>query len=67
LLRGRCQRAEDSSVRSEEDGRQEVHHLIETLGKGGGYILGPSHVIQTGTPAENILAMFDEALQYYPF
>jgi len=40
---------------------KEVQHLIATLGKNGGYILGPSHVIQTGTPLENIFAMFETA------
>lgn len=44
----------------------EVRHLIDTLGKGGGYILGPSHCIQAGTPPENVLAMFDTAAGYYP-
>jgi hypothetical protein len=37
--------------------------LIRLLGGSGGYILGPAHVIQAGTPAENILAMFDTALE----
>jgi len=39
----------------------EVRRRIEVLGRDGGYILGPSHVIQAGTPPENILAMFDTA------
>ena len=47
--------------------QEEVCHLIRVLGKGGGYILAPSHSIQTGTPPENIAAMFDTALGYYPF
>jgi len=42
----------------------EVCHLIDTLGKGGGYILGPSHAIQAGTPPENIVAMFETAARY---
>lgn len=50
-----------------EEVRQEVQRLISVLGKGGGYILGPSHAIQAGTPPENILAMFETALHYYPF
>ena len=41
----------------------ETHHLIETLGRGGGYILGPSHAIQAGTPPENVTAMFDTAAE----
>jgi uroporphyrinogen decarboxylase len=38
---------------------------IKVLGKGGGYIFGPSHAIQEDTPPENIVAMFDEAKNYY--
>jgi uroporphyrinogen decarboxylase len=44
-----------------EDVRREVRERIRVLGRDGGYILGPSHVIQDGTPPENIVAMFDEA------
>jgi uroporphyrinogen decarboxylase len=47
--------------------RQEVELLIAVLGKGGGYILGPSHAIQAGTPPENIVALFDTAKGCYPF
>jgi uroporphyrinogen decarboxylase len=43
--------------------RAEVQHLKATLGRGGGYILGPSHAIQAGTPPENISAMLDEAVR----
>jgi uroporphyrinogen decarboxylase len=50
-----------------DDVRAEVKELISVLGKGGGYILGPSHAIQAGTPPENILAMFDTASRYYPY
>ena len=46
---------------------QEVRSLIEILGKDGGYILGPSHAIQAGTPPENIVAFIDTAVSYYPF
>ncbi len=44
-----------------EDVRREVVERIEVLGRGGGYILGPSHAIQAGTPPENIVALFDTA------
>ena len=50
-----------------EDVKREVEGLIAVLGEGGGYILGPSHAIQAGTPPENVVAMFDTALSYYPF
>jgi uroporphyrinogen decarboxylase len=46
---------------SVSDVQQEVRHLISVLGKNGGYILGPSHAIQAGTPPENIVALFDTA------
>ncbi|MBC7234830.1 MAG: hypothetical protein H5T69_03235 [Chloroflexi bacterium] len=52
---------------SPEEVRAEVRELIEVLGRGGGYILGPAHNIQAGTPPENIVAMFDAAAEYYPF
>jgi uroporphyrinogen decarboxylase len=52
---------------SAEDVRQETEELMTILGKQGGYILGPSHYIQAGTPPENIFAMFDTALHEYPF
>jgi uroporphyrinogen decarboxylase len=46
--------------------RGETERLITVLGRSGGYILGPSHAIQAGTPPENVLAMFDTALGFYP-
>jgi uroporphyrinogen decarboxylase len=46
-----------------DDVREEVTSLIRQLGRSGGYILGPAHVIQAGPPSENILAMFDTALE----
>lgn len=50
-----------------KDVRREVEELITVLGKNGGYVLGPSHAIQAGTPPENIVAMFDTASSFYPF
>jgi uroporphyrinogen decarboxylase len=47
--------------------REETRRLISILGKEGGYLCGPSHFIQAGTPPENIAAFFDEAQTYYPF
>ncbi len=52
---------------SPEDVRREVRERIDVLGRDGGYILGPSHWIQAGTPPANIVSMFDAALEYYPF
>ena len=43
----------------------EVKSLIDTLGPGGGYILGPGHTyIQIDAPLENILTMYDTARTY---
>jgi uroporphyrinogen decarboxylase len=49
-----------------EEVRAEVRERIDVLGRGGGYILGPSHWIQAGTPPENIAAMFDTARDHRP-
>jgi len=50
-----------------EEVASEVRERIDVLGSGGGYILGPSHAIQAGTPPQNIAALFDTAAEYYPF
>ncbi len=47
--------------------KHEVEELITVLGSNGGYILGPSHAIQDGTPPENIVTMFDTAASFYPY
>ena len=41
--------------------RAAVRHAIGTLGRGGGYILTSAHNIQSDTPVENIIAMYDAA------
>ena len=48
---------------SENEVRQEVRRLKQTLGAGGGYICAPSHAIQAGTPCENVIAMVEEAVE----
>jgi uroporphyrinogen decarboxylase len=50
-----------------EEVRSEVRERISVLGRGGGYILGPSHWIQAGTPPQNIAALFDTAVTWYPW
>ena len=44
---------------TEDDVRNEVKTRIETVGKGGGLLLGPSHVIEPEVPWENIIALVD--------
>ncbi|NSW75659.1 MAG: hypothetical protein HPY68_02570, partial [Candidatus Atribacteria bacterium] len=44
--------------------KEEVRRRIQEAGKGGGYIVAPSHNIQPDTPIENIFAYF-EAIQEF--
>lgn len=48
---------------TEADCRAQARHRLDVLARGGGYIFAPSHCIQVGTPLENILAVYEEALQ----
>ena len=51
-----------------EQVRVAVKDAIRTLGPGGGYILSPSHFVQSDTSPENIIAMTEAADEYgrYP-
>ena len=49
---------------SVRDVEREVKRHIDALAPGGGYILSPSHIIQRGTPPQNVLAMYRTALEY---
>jgi uroporphyrinogen decarboxylase len=48
---------------SPDDVRQEVCRRILDLGPGGGYVLCSVHNIQPEVPPENVVAMFDAALE----
>lgn len=47
-----------------EDVKKEVKTRIETVGKGGGLLIAPSHVLEPDVPWENILAFFDAVKEY---
>ncbi len=47
---------------SPEDVKREVLDRLETLGRGGGLILGPTHHVQLDTPLENFWAMVNTIL-----
>jgi len=47
-----------------DDVRAEVRRRIEDLAPGGGYVIGPVHIIQAEVPPENILAMAEAAHRY---
>ena len=51
---------------TEEQCRAEARHRLEVVGKGGGYIFSPAHCIQSDTPLENVLAIYEEALGLKP-
>ncbi len=42
-----------------EDVRREVRLRKETVGRGGGFIIGPTHHVQLDTPMENFRAMIE--------
>jgi uroporphyrinogen decarboxylase len=44
--------------------KEEVKYLMDTLGQDGGYIIGPAHNIQYGTPPENVVAMYEAMDEY---
>jgi uroporphyrinogen-III decarboxylase len=46
--------------------RQEVLTRLDTLGKGGGLILGPTHNVQLDVPLENFWAMVNAIKTRYP-
>lgn len=45
---------------------QEVEHHLQHFAPGGGLIFASVHNIQAGVPPENIVAMYDTALQFQP-
>jgi len=44
---------------SPEEIRREVSRVIDFMGRGGGYIIGPSHDITSDVPVENVLALLE--------
>ena len=48
--------------------RMEVKRVIETLGPGGGFMLGAVHTVMNDVPAQNVLAMVDAVEEFgrYP-
>lgn len=45
--------------------RAEVQRILSVMDRNGGYILAPAHTIQPDVPAENLLALYDGAREYY--
>jgi len=47
-----------------EDVRREVRVRMETVGRGGGFLIGPSHMLEPEVPWENIVALYDAIDEY---
>jgi uroporphyrinogen decarboxylase len=44
--------------------RRQVRERLEIFAPGGGYVFNQIHNVQYGVPAENVVAMFEAALEY---
>jgi uroporphyrinogen decarboxylase len=49
---------------SPEDVRREVKLRMDTVGAGGGFFIGPSHMLEPEVPWENIVALYDAIDEY---
>lgn len=50
---------------SVDEVKAEVKRILSVLDQNGGYILSPAHTVQGDVPAENIIAIFEGAKEYY--
>lgn len=50
---------------SPEQVRAEVQRILSIMDVSGGYILAPAHTIQPDVPAENLIALYDGAREFY--
>jgi uroporphyrinogen decarboxylase len=46
-----------------EDVRRETRSLIDSVGKGGGLLVAPTHVVEPEVPWDNILALVEETVK----
>ena len=49
---------------SREQVVDETKRVLEVFSKDGGFVFAPCHNIQSGVPAENILAMYETAMEF---
>jgi uroporphyrinogen-III decarboxylase len=52
--------------KTEEEVRNHVRDLLRIFAQGGGYVFCPVHNIQDMVPVENIVAMFEEVVNFRP-
>jgi uroporphyrinogen decarboxylase len=47
-----------------EEVEREVRRVVQDLSPGGGFLFAPSHDIQTFTPPENVVALYETGVRY---
>ena len=47
--------------------KDEVKRILRIMDVNGGYILAPAHTIQYDVPAENVIAIYEGAKEYYEY
>jgi uroporphyrinogen decarboxylase len=61
---GGCDSSSTLPFGTPEQVREEVRRNIGELAAGGGFVFAPIHHIESEVPTENILAMYEAALEY---
>ena len=46
--------------------REIVRQRIDTVGRGGGLVIAPTHVLEPEVPVDNLLALAEETRAYRP-
>ncbi|MDQ1256345.1 MAG: uroporphyrinogen decarboxylase [Candidatus Hydrogenedentes bacterium] len=49
---------------SAQDVRDEVRRLLDIMMPGGGFALSPTHLIQSNSPVENVVALYETAREF---
>jgi uroporphyrinogen decarboxylase len=44
--------------------KDEVKHRIETVGRGGGFVISPAQTLYSDVPLENVMAFFQAVEEY---
>jgi len=44
--------------------RDEVKRILDIMMPGGGFALAPTHLIQSNSPVENVLALYEAAREF---
>jgi uroporphyrinogen decarboxylase len=61
VLHGAVDNQQTLAFGAVDDVIEEVEYNVRVLGEGGGYVLAPCHNIQSVSPPENVVAMYETA------